>query len=470
MTQPNLSLPSLQDKLTPFGQEGVLRFWDDLDARDRERLAAQIDDLDLEQLSTLLKGEDNKQDFAAMADRAMSPPSVLADGSGAAWSVDEAIKQGEAALAAGEVGAILVAGGQGTRLGFDQPKGIFPAGPVSKRTLFQMFADRLIAVGHRYGVEVPWYVMTSDATDAETRQYFEENDFLGLNPNQVRIFKQGTMPAVDAATGKLLLASKDSLALSPDGHGGTVRALDRSGCLADADDRGVKYLAYFQVDNPLANLCDPALIGHHVMAASEMTTQVVRKRFATEKVGNIVLVDGKVQVIEYSDLPESSAVATQPDGSLKLWAGSIGIHVINVAFLRRMSQSNDALPFHRASKKVGFIDSEGRRVEPNEPNATKFERFIFDLLPAAENAFVVEARPGAAFAPIKNAEGAETDTASLARKAVSDLHKSWLIAAGAHVEDGVLVEINPRFALSADEVKQKIDSGTKIVSDRYFDS
>ncbi|TWU58061.1 UTP--glucose-1-phosphate uridylyltransferase [Rubripirellula reticaptiva] len=470
MTDSNVSRQALQARLAPFGQDGVLRFWDELDSAGQSQLASQIQDLDLDQLATLLAGEDVKQDFAAMADRAMSPPSVLADGTGAAWSVEEAVKHGEAALAAGEVGAILVAGGQGTRLGFDQPKGMFPAGPVSNRTLFQIFADRLIAIGRRYNVEVPWYVMTSDATDADTRIYFESNGYLGLNPDQVRIFKQGTMPAVDAATGKLLLASKDSLALSPDGHGGTVRALDKTGCLDDADARGVKYLAYIQVDNPLANLCDPALIGHHVMAASEMTTQVVRKRFATEKVGNIVLVDGKVNVIEYSDLPETSANATAPDGSLKLWAGSIGIHVIDVAFLRRMSRSADALPFHRASKKVGFVDESGLPVEPTEPNATKFERFIFDLLPSAENAFVVEALPSEAFAPIKNAEGAPTDTASLARKALSDLHKSWLVAAGAEVADGIQVEINPRFALSADELREKIPTSSKIDSDHYFDA
>ncbi|TWU58839.1 putative uridylyltransferase [Rubripirellula tenax] len=461
---------TLQEQLALFGQEHVLRFWGQLDETGRTQLSAQIADIGLDQLKLLVEGQDVKQDFAAMADRAMSPPSVRADGTGAAWSVDEAIRHGEAALAAGEVGAILVAGGQGTRLGFDQPKGMFPAGPVSKRTLFQIFADRLRAIGDRYGTEVPWYVMTSDATDAETRQYFEDNNYLGLHPDQVRIFKQGTMPAVDAASGKLLLASKDSLALSPDGHGGTVGALDRSGCLDDADRRGVKYLAYIQVDNPLANLCDAVLIGHHVMAASEMTTQVVRKRYPTEKVGNVVLVDGRVQIIEYSDLPESSAVATNDQGELKLWAGNIGVHMIDVAFLRRMSRTSDALPFHRASKKVGHVDDQGRSVDPAEPNATKFERFIFDLLPYAENAFVVEALPSEAFAPVKNAEGAATDTASLARAAVSDLHKGWLRAAGADVSDTAVVEINPRFAMSAEQVREKISSNLKIDSDRYFDN
>ena len=277
------------------------------------------------------------------------------------------------------------------------------------------------------------------------------------------------MPAVDAASGQLLLAEKDSLALSPDGHGGTIGALDRSGALDDADQRGVKYLAYIQVDNPLANLCDPTLIGHHILAESEMTTQVVQKRYPTEKVGNVVLVDGKVQIIEYSDLPDEAAEVTAEDGSLKLWAGNIAVHVIDTGFLRRMSESASALPFHRASKKVPHLDETGSLVSPADANAVKFERFIFDLLPLAKNAFVVESLPSQAFAPVKNAEGAKTDTASLAKKAVSDLHRQWLRAAGVDVAQDAMVEINPRFAMDSSGLSAKIVTKTAVQSDQYFD-
>ncbi|KAA1261058.1 putative uridylyltransferase [Rubripirellula obstinata] len=460
---------TLRDTLETHGQSSAIRFWDELSDAGKEKLSAQIGDIDFDQLATLIAGEDEKQDFAAMAESAGSPPSVNADGTGCDWSIDQAIQAGEDALRAGQVGAVVVAGGQGTRLGFDKPKGMFPIGPVSQRTLFEVFADRLIAIGKRYGVTIPFYVMTSEATDSDTRQYFESNNYLGLDPSQVKIFKQGTMPAVDADSGQLLLAAKDSLALSPDGHGGTVRALDRSGSLDDADARGVKYLAYIQVDNPLANLCDPAFIGHHILSKSEMTSQVVRKRYPMEKVGNVVVVDGKVQIIEYSDLPESAAQVTNEDGSLKLWAGSIGVHVIDIAFLRRMAKSSSALPFHRASKKVPHLDAQGQLVEPSSPNAVKFERFIFDLLPLAANAFVVEGLPGNVFAPVKNAEGAETDTASLAKKAISDQHRSWAESAGATVADGVIVEINSRYALDSSELSAKIAPNLSIQSDRYFD-
>jgi len=461
-----IDLTSLRNRLAEHGQEHTLRFWGELDSEQQSRLHRQLEAIDLEQFAALIQGQDTKQDFAAMAAGAGSPPSVR--GGGAAWTLNEAEQQGVDAIKAGQIGAVIVAGGQGTRLGFDQPKGMFPVGPVSGRTLFQVFADRLIAINHRYGVRVPLYVMTSEATDAETQAYFDTNDYLGLPREDVMIFQQGTTPAVDSTTGKLLLAAKDSLALSPDGHGGTVAALKNSGCFDDMQRRGVEHLSYIQVDNPLAHLCDPVLIGHHLISRSEMTTEVIRKRYPNERVGNVVLVDGAVQIIEYSDLPDSAAEARTEDGELKLWAGNIAVHMLDVAFLRQMSDSTDALPFHRARKKVACVDDTGQVIDPDQPNATKFERFIFDLLPQAKNAFVVESLPSQAFAPVKNADGAETDTPALAKEAVSDLHRDWLVQAGATVADGVQVEINPRFAFSPSELKEKISANLRIDADRYF--
>ena len=469
MSIPAAKIDTLKKRLSEHSQTDVLQFWDQLDDQGKQRLASQLDEIDLDLISHLIADRDEKTDFAALATAATTPPAVLADGSGAAWTTEQALERGEAALRAGEVAAILVAGGQGTRLGFDQPKGMFPVGPVSGRTLFQIFADRLLAIEALYGKAIPFYIMTSDATDAETRAYFEANHYLGLKPDNVRIFRQGTMPAVDAKTGKLLLASKDSLALSPDGHGGTVRALKQSGTLQDARERGVKMLAYIQVDNPLANLADPTLIGHHLLAESELTTQAIRKRYAMEKVGNLAQSDGVVQVIEYSDLPVEAAEATDDNGDLKLWAGSIGIHVIDVAFLDRIAGEASALPFHRANKKVAFINEAGERVEPSEPNAVKFEKFIFDLLPKAKNAFVVEVLPSDGFAPVKNADGAENDTPKLAKEAIVSRSRKWLDLAGATVDEGVKVEINPRFALTPGQLAERIPADLHVDADRYFD-
>jgi UDP-N-acetylglucosamine/UDP-N-acetylgalactosamine diphosphorylase len=464
------SYDRLSELLAEFGQQHVLRHWAELDDVQRETLASQLNEIDLTELARLISGKDKHTDFAALAMRASSPPAVRADGSGAEWSPAQARQRGEDALRKGELGAVIVAGGQGTRLGFDQPKGMFPIGPVSGRTLFQFFADRLLAVNEKYGCRIPLYIMTSDATDQQTREYFAANNNLGVPDEDLSIFKQGVMPAVDSVTGELLLQSPSSLALSPDGHGGTVSALDRCGCLTDAASRGIAHLAYIQVDNPLANLCEPELIGHHLMAASEMTTQVVRKRYPMEKVGNVVLVDGQVQIIEYSDLPTPAAEAVNKDGSLKLWAGNIAVHLFGVDFLRGVAAQADSLPFHRALKKVPYCDEQGQLVSPDQPNATKFERFIFDLLPIAKNAFVVESLASEAFAPVKNADGSPTDTPNAAKKAIADLHREWLEQAGVCVDQGVQVEINSKLALSSDDLKGKIRTNLRIDADRYFDT
>ncbi|WP_153558737.1 UTP--glucose-1-phosphate uridylyltransferase [Roseimaritima sediminicola] len=465
---PNADLPTLRNHLAQYSQSHLVQFWEQLSAQEQDRLRKQLAEIDFEQLAQLVAGKDDEVDFAALAARSTPPPSVDARGEGADWTVEQALAKGREALSQGQVAAVIVAGGQGTRLGFDKPKGMFPIGPLSERTLFQIFADRLLAIGDAFGVSIPLYLMTSPATHDETVAYWEENQWLGMSPDDVRVFCQGTMPAVDARSGRVLLADKDQIALSPDGHGGTVAALKKSGCLADAQRRGVRYLSYGQVDNPLVYLCDPGLIGHHIAADSEMTTQVVRKRYPTEKVGNVVLADGKVQIIEYSDLPEEAAHQKDDDGQLKLWAGSIAVHVCDVDFFQRMSDQADALPFHRANKKVPYIDEHGDQVSPEQPNAIKFERFIFDLLPAAKNAFVVEGLPEDVFAPVKNADGAPADTPELARQAMVEQARRQLEEAGIEVAEGVQVEINPRFALDAEALRSKLAGTKRIERDTYF--
>lgn len=451
--------------LEQFQQQHLMQFASQLTPDERQRLEAQIATIDFPQLQRLTSGTEASLDWAELASRAEPPQAVRLGGSGASCSQAEALAAGEAALRGGHVGLILVAGGQGTRLGFDQPKGMFPIGPVSNRTLFQMHCDRLLAVMKRYDVQIPMYVMTSPATDAATKSYFADNDNCGLPEGLLQIFCQGTMPAVDASSGKVLLASKSEIAVSPDGHGGLVAALDNQGCLRDAKQRGVEHFFYAQVDNPLAQLCDPELIGYHLLAESQMTTQVVTKRFAKEKVGNVVSIDGKTQIIEYSDLPDSAAERTQPDGSLVFWAGNIAIHVVERQFLESVVANLDGLPFHRAHKPVPHVDSQGDLINPTEPNAIKFERFVFDLLPLASGAIVVEGDAAQIFAPVKNADGGPVDTPEHSKAALLLLHRNWLEAAGAQVAEGIQVEIHPDWALDAQEVASKLKPGTEFTTD-----
>lgn len=458
----------LATRLAEAGQQDLLAFWNELDTRRRSRLAAQLEAVDFEQIRLLVEGEDAAPDWAALAAQAKAPRAIRLDSTDNEFSPAEAIARGEQALRAGQLGLILVAGGQGTRLGFEHPKGMFPLGPVSGRTLFQILIERLRAVARRYGASIPMYLMTSPATHDETITFLADHNRFGLREDELRVFCQGVMPAVDARTGKLLLAERDSLALSPDGHGGTLAAFVKEGCMADAQQRNIEHLFYCHIDNPLAQICDPQLIGYHVLAGSDMTSQAVKKRAADEKVGNVVTIGGVTQIIEYSDLPAEFAALTRPDGSLKLWAGNIGVHVFRRAFLERAASQKNSLPFHRALKAVPHIDADGTAVQPESPNAIKFERFIFDLLPLAENAIVVEANAGDAFAPVKNADGDPTDTPSTAQAAMVDRDAKLLRDAGAKIADGVAVEVSPLWALDATEAAAKVRRGHEITEATYF--
>lgn len=470
------SREALLESLRPVGQEHLLAFWDRLTPDERRELAQQIAEINLNDLRRLrehygagLKAADAEvSPWAALAERAESPPAVRLDGSGLPCPLAEARARGEAALRAGEVGMILVAGGLGTRLGLDRPKGMFQLGPLSQRSLFQILIDQLSAVGRRYGQAIPLYVMTSDATDAATREFFAAHRNFGLANDQVRFFQQGAMWALDALGDRILMESPGRIFVGPDGHGGMLAALARSGALRDMQRRGLRHIFYGQIDNPLLQVCDPLLIGCHLAAKSEMTTQVVRKRDPLERVGNVVSVQGRVQVIEYSDLPESAARKTNRDGGLKLWAGNLAVHVFDVAFLARMANQPDALPFHVARKKAPCIDEQGQPIEPASPNALRFERFIFDLLPMAENALVVEADPAEAFAPVKNADDEPADTPTTARRAMIAQARRRLHAAGVEVRPNVAVEINPLWALDAAEIRTKLRAGTIIDRPTYF--
>lgn len=454
--------------VTPFGQEHLLAFWDQLDDHQRNRLAEEIRSINFSLIDQLYRQSDTRDDVKALADKAQEPPAFRMGSGDDRFSSQDAIACGEAVLRAGEVAVLLVAGGQGTRLGFDAPKGVFPIGPISNKSLFQIHVEKILAASVRYARRIPFCVMTSPATHEPTVQFFAEHNRFGLPVDDLKIFCQGTMPAVDAETGKILLDQPDHLALSPDGHGGMLAAFAGSGLLEQLQDRGIKHLFYFQVDNPLVQIASPEFLGYHLLSGSEMTTQVVAKESPLDRVGNVVRVDGRLHVIEYSDLPDDVAERRKPDGSLEIWAGSIAVHALSLDFLARVADKAEVLPFHLARKKVPFVDASGTRIEPAEPNAIKFERFIFDLMPWAQNAVVVEVDPNDHFAPLKNAPGAAKDTPDWVRQQMVALYTRWLRQAGAQVAPNVPVEISPLFALDAQELAEKIHPGTPIDEPTYL--
>lgn len=471
MTRASADRQALQSRLEPWGQTHVLQYWDDLTEDRQARLAHQILGIDLALVDRLFRTGGAAQDVESLARRAAPPPAVRLQAGKNPFTLPQAQQRGRQALGEGKVGVLLVAGGQGTRLGFDQPKGMFPIGPVSRATLFQVLVEKLRAMARRHGCQIPLYVMTSPATHVETVEFFQAHHRLGLANDQLHFFCQGTMPAVDAASGRLLLADVDQLCLSPDGHGGMLAALDAAGLFDDFAQRGLEQLFYIQVDNPLVRVCDEAFLGYHLLAGSEMSTQVVAKREPRERVGNVVQIDGRVQILEYSDLNplgDDIVLAQTADGQPVFWAGSIAVHVFDVAFCQRVRQQPESLPFHLARKAIAHLDADGQRVEPTQPNAIQFERFIFDLLPLAEGSIVVEVDRATTFAPLKNGPGAGSDSPETVQAQMVALHRGWLEEAGLRVAPNVAVEISPLFALDAQELAGKVQAGSTVDSPTYF--
>ncbi|HEV8605044.1 MAG TPA: UDPGP type 1 family protein [Tepidisphaeraceae bacterium] len=461
-----MDLAELRRRLSAHHQEKTLRFVEQLPEAGKKKLLGQLGAIDLDSISKLIKEYVAQKPHLALP-KDIRPVKVYPRRpTGELRELyEKARERGMQLVRDGKVAAFLVAGGQGTRLGYDGPKGEFPITPIKNKPLFQVFAEQLRAWGSEVGRSIPWYIMTSDINDAATREFFKKNKFFGCEPRDVFFFEQGMMPAF-AMSGEMLLAEKDSLALSPDGHGGSLRALFKSGALADMKKRGIEQLSYFQVDNPMVHCIDPLFIGLHELTGSEMASKVLPKSSALEKVGNFVVADGKTQVIEYSDMPEDLAKHTAADGSLKFNAGSIAIHGLAVSFVERLNLGGQLkLPWHRAEKKVAYIDDSGREVKPEKPNAIKLEQFVFDAIPLAKNPLVYETDREEEFSPVKNAEGA--DSPETCRRDQIRRAARWLEGAGVRVAEDAVVEISPLFAERAEQLKGKrlpkeIKSGEKI--------
>lgn len=416
----------LREAFERGGQGHVFRFWEDLDAEGRQRLAHQLAEIDLDALAELHRSSQRP----APGPRTLEPLDVecLPEYGGDPARFERARARGEALLEAGRVACMVVAGGQASRLGIDVPKGAFALGPVSGRSLFELQAQKIRGLRQRTGQPVPWYVMTSPATDADTRALFERHDHFGLPAEDVFLFQQATVASLDLE-GRLLLAAPDRVFENPDGHGGSLIALLRSGGLDHMEARGIDTVFYYQVDNPLVRMADPVYLGFHVEAGAEMSCKVIRKRDPNEKVGVLARAEGRPAVVEYTELGDDLRFSRDPEsGELTFWAGNAAIHVFSTGFVRRVASDADRLlPFHASLKKIPTLDDEGRPVAPAAPNAHKFERFVFDALPAADRVCVVEVAREREFSPVKNAQG--PDSPETARRDLVAEARRWLEAA-----------------------------------------
>ncbi len=426
--------------LKSCGQEHVLAYWKRLAKNERKELLAQIATIEpksLKQCAAALEtGGDRFDSSTGLAPK-------VAELSGAA--LKKAIAAGEKELRAGRVAALLVAGGQGSRLGYDGPKGCFSIGPITGAPLFYFHARKILARSIRYGATIPFYVMTSEANNAATQRCFEENDFFGLDPKNVFFFTQGMWPGM-TKDGKIILDRPGHIFMSPDGHGGLLAALRRSGALDDMRARGIKSVFFFQVDNPLVEIADPAFIGYHVLQKSEYSLKLCAKRDPFEKVGIPMQFGKTYRMVEYTEMTKEQCLR-EKDGKLYFLYGSPAIHVFDRAFLAR--EAAKAMPLHLAFKKIPFV-SDGKVVQPKEPNGYKFEKFIFDILPKAKRAAFLAFDPKEEFSPVKNAEG--NDSPATCRADLRAKWAKWFAEIGVTIPKDLPIEIDPVYALDAKDL------------------
>ncbi len=455
-----MEIDQLSARLKEYDQDHVVRFWEDLNQTEKSELAAQIESIDLPLMKRLsdewIFPEPEPEAFTEIR----SVPTIP-QVDPARPDAQEALSAGEEALWHGRVGLLLVAGGQGTRLGFDGPKGAYPIGPLSKDSLFAAHANKIHNLQLRYGCTLPWYIMVSDTNKAASELFFKEHNHFGLDASQIFFFTQSMVPCVDD-NGKFMLEAKGRLAMNPNGHGGTYLAMRDNGMLEDARSRGIDTLSYFQVDNWAARVADPYFIGYHILGGGQMSSKIHRKLRPRESVGVHVLCDGEHRTIEYSELDiYPQLLETDAEGNVICDAGNPAIHVLDVGFVEEICEHFDRFPWHLAHKKIPYIDESGIVIQPDQPNGYKFETFIFDALRFVKHDPVALEIPGPGeYTPIKQFEG--DNSVQGARATMREYWAEWLEEAGFKVPRdatgsvAIDIEINPEFALTKEEFLAKV--------------
>ena len=431
-------MENIIETLNAAGQQELAARLESLSGDARKNLERDILSQDWEELKTLYA----EKSSASLEDNVSSnlkpmPFKIAVDD----LRYDFWKETGEILLGKGQVAAFLVAGGQGSRLGFDGPKGMFDIGLPSHKSLFQLQAERLLNLSARVEHPMPWCIMTSPLNHEATVNFFTEHDFFGYARENIRFFEQGTICALDP-NGKAIVDENNRLALVPDGNGGCFRALSQSGTLAWLVEKGVQYVFLYSVDNALCRICDPAFIGALAAEGRSLSaSKVVHKAGAQEKVGIFALQNNKPGVVEYSDLPENYRDMTNTDGSLTFDGGNIAIHLFKIAGLRKLQTSR--LPWHTARKTVCGIEK-----------CWKFEQFLFDAFPLLGTMMPFGVLREEEFSPVKNAEG--NDSPKTAREMIGRLHREWLRKAHVAIDPKKFYEISPTISYAGEGLKQSV--------------
>ena len=392
-----ITITEAEALLKEKNQAHILKYFDTLDEKSKADFLTQIENINWSDFSKIGSSSSSQRGK-------FNPPPAL--------SIDEISNNkaayestGLEAIKKGEVAAVLLAGGMGTRLGFDLPKGCFNVGLTHPLYIFECLINNLLDVVKLAGIYVPLYIMTSEKNDAATKSFFAEHDYFGYDKDYVKFFIQDMACAVDY-NGKLLLEEKGRLATSPNGNGGWFTSMIKAGLDKDLHARNVKWINIFAVDNVLQRIADPVFVGATIAGNYQSASKVVRKVEPHEKMGLLCLEDGKPSIVEYYEMPKEMAEARDSDGSLTY---KYGVTLNYLFSLEKLEQIvNTSLEIHVVEKKIPFIDADGNKVSPTEPNGYKFELLVLDMVHMMDNNLAFEVKRENEFAPIKNLHGSDS--------------------------------------------------------------
>ncbi|PFH52257.1 hypothetical protein AMATHDRAFT_74318 [Amanita thiersii Skay4041] len=467
-----MSIDRLRSRYEAAGQGHVFKFWNTLPETERTELIAQLQDLNIERVNRIYRKAMLYEAESANPSAASEPiepiPKEATHSAGILEQDAEWRSIGLEAISQGQVGVLLLAGGQGTRLGSTAPKGCYDIALPSHKSLFQYQAERIARLQTiaeqeftkpAGSVIIPWYIMTSSPTRHDTEEFFKKNSYFCLDPQNVIFFEQGTLPCL-TMEGKVLLETPSRIAVAPDGNGGLYAATraplavsDKTHTvLSDLKRRNILYVHAYCVDNCLVRVADPVFLGYSIQKQVDCAAKVVPKTQPTESVGVVARRGSKYSVVEYSEISQEEAERRDPaTGELMFRAGNIANHFYTTAFLDQVETFEEQLAFHIARKKIPTVDMDtGRSLKPLKPNGLKLEMFIFDVFPFTERFAVLEVDRKEEFSPLKNAPGTGSDDPDTSRNDLLAQHKRFLERAGATVEDGVLIEISPLVTYSGE--------------------
>lgn len=482
MTTSQVDVASLRQRYQAAGQSHLFAFWDTLQPEQQAQLAQQLDELDVDRVNqvfeTAIKADEEARAGKSHDVQPPPPSSVVntIEGEADPTKVEHFRELGLGAIAKGEVGVLLMAGGQGTRLGSKAPKGCYDIGLPSHKSLFQIQAERILTLqrlaaqhtssssssSSKSSVVIPWYIMTSGPTRKDTEAFFAQHNYFGLDQRNIVFFEQGTLPCL-SLEGKILLDSPSKVATAPDGNGGLYRALrtpynrgSPDTVISDLEKRGIKYLHAYGVDNCLVKVGDPVFLGVCLEQGVKAGVKVVKKTDPKESVGVVALRDGKFGVVEYSEIPEALSSARDSNGELSFRAANIVNHFYTTTFLANdIPEFEPQMAFHIARKKIPTINLEsGEPVKPSTPNGMKLELFVFDVFPFCGKLAVHEVARREEFSPLKNAKGTGVDDQDTSKRDLLAQQSRWLQKVGAKVDEGKEIELSPLLTYSGEGLER----------------